>query len=88
MSALSDTTTVTISLERLHELEAYEATVLATKVRDRQRFAVLAEQRDPKEHAKRALERYHANRDTILARRRELRKAKKEAAAAATTGTA
>jgi hypothetical protein len=94
MSVPSDATTVTIPLERLHELEAFEATVLATKERDRKRLEALRASQDPKEHAKRALERYHENkdkireryhqnRDAILARRRELRKAKKEAATAA-----
>jgi hypothetical protein len=84
MSVSSDETTVTISLERLRELEACEAKVTAMKERDKQRFTILAEQKDPKEHAKRRLEHYHANREAILARRRELRKAKKEAAATAT----
>jgi hypothetical protein len=83
MSATPDTT-VTISLERLRELEACEKAVLAAKERDKQRFTILAEKRDPSEHAKRVLARYHENREAILARRRELRKAKKEAAAAVT----
>jgi len=86
MSATPDTT-VTISLERLCELEAYEKAVLAVKEKERQRFTALHEKQkqDPTGHAKRVLARYHENREAILARRRELRKAKKEAAAVTPT---
>lgn len=84
MSSTPSETTVTILLERLRQLEEYEAAVLADKEKTKQRFAVLQAKHkpDPAEHAKRVLERYHANREEILARRRELRKAKKAAAAA------
>ncbi len=78
-------TTVTISLDRLRELEACEATVKAAKERDRVRLEALRAKTDPAENAKRALDRYYANRDEILARRKEARKAKKAAAAGSPT---
>jgi 16S rRNA G1207 methylase RsmC len=89
MSDSSDTdsstaTTVTISLERLRKLEECEAMILAERARCKKLLATMVERRDPEEHAKKMLEKYHANRDAILARRRELRAAKKAAAAAAT----
>jgi hypothetical protein len=76
----STATTVTISLEQFQELKKYEEIVLAERERAKKRFAVLAEKRDPVEYAKHKLEKYHANRDAILARRRELRAAKKATA--------
>lgn len=89
MSDSSDTdsstaTTVTISLEQFQELKKYEEIVLAERARCKKLLATMVERRDPEEHAKKMLEKYHANRDAILARRRELRAAKKAAAAAAT----
>lgn len=83
MSATPDAM-VTISLERLRELEDCEAKISAIKEKEKIRIEALRASQDSKEAAKRALERYHANRDAILARRRELRKAKKEAATAVT----
>lgn len=61
--------------------------MLAAKEKERQRLAALRASQDPKENAKRALDRYYANREEILARRREARKAKKAAVAAAAVAT-
>jgi hypothetical protein len=82
-------TTVTISAERLRELEALEAKLpdivaKAKAERDKEKLAELhaARKADPEKHAKRALEKYHKNKEEINARRRELYKLKK-----ATAGT-
>jgi hypothetical protein len=87
-SSDGNTTTVTIPLDRLRELEACEAAVKAAKERDRVRLEALRAKIDPAENAKRALDRYYANRDEILARRKEARKAKKAATAGTPTPTA
>ena len=85
--------TITIALARLHELETLEsrlpelidaAVAVALEQKKRERLSKLVG--DPKEHAKRQLEKYYANREAINARRRAAYKAKKEAAA--TTATA
>ena len=65
---------VLVSKKRLEALEALEKKQLEyyTKLRQKQ-------QENPEAHAKEALERYHKNKETINARRRELYKKKKEA---------
>lgn len=73
--------TVTITLERLHELEKYEARIKAKNAKDTIRLAEY-----DKAHPEKVLERTKRykdkDRDAYNARRRELRKLKKEAAAA------
>ena len=79
-------TLVTVPLERLRALEALEASLpeviaKAKAERDKERLTMLHTTRDPKEHSKTVLEKYHKNKEEINARRREAYKAKKEAAA-------
>lgn len=75
---------VTIPAARLAELEAIEAKY---KSRNKGRLIMLRERQkaNPDTNRKRALDRYHEKRDEINARRRELRRQKREAEAAAAT---
>jgi hypothetical protein len=70
-------------LERLQKLEADLPAMLATakEERDKERLAKLRqkEKENPEPHRKKALERYHKNKDEILAKRREAYRLKKEA---------
>ena len=76
-------TSVTVSASRLKELEELEARL--ESLLDAAREEAIAEyryyintlSRDTKAHAKKKLERYHANRDEINARRRAAYAAKK-----------
>jgi hypothetical protein len=76
--------TVTITLERLHELEKYETRIKAKNAKDTIRLAEY-----DKAHPEKVLERTKRykdkDRDAYNARRRELRRLKKEAEAAAKT---
>ena len=80
------TTLVPVSLERLKELEDLEARLDSLLASAREE-AVAAYKfyrdrvsRDTKANAKKQLEKYHANKEEINARRRAAYKAKKEAA--------
>jgi len=79
---------VSVPLERLRALEALEASLpeviaKAKADRDKERLTMLHATRDPKEHSKQQLDKYHKNKEEINARRREAYKAKKEGAAKA-----
>ena len=83
---MDSTTPVTITLERLRELEELEsslpelldaAVTTALEKKKRERLARLVG--DPTEHARRQLEKYYRNRDEINAKRRAAYKAKKAA---------
>jgi electron transfer flavoprotein alpha/beta subunit len=69
--------------ERLQKLEAELPAMLeaAKKERDKERLAKLRqkEKENPEPHRKKVLERYHKNKDEILAKRREAYRRKKEA---------
>ncbi len=76
--------TVTITVERLKELEALEASLptiieAAKRDHDRERLAKLRASETKEEHSKRILAAYHAKKEEINARRRAAYKAKKEA---------
>ncbi len=84
-SDTDSSTTITIPLTRLRELEDLEsrlptlleaAASAALEQKKRERLSKLVG--DPTEHAKRQLEKYHKNREAINARRRAAYKAKKE----------
>jgi len=86
--------TVTISLERLKELEALESNmpdiIAKAKIeRDKEKLAALhaARKANPAEYSKRVLEKYHKNKEEINARRREAYRLKKEAKAAEAGGS-
>jgi len=81
---------VTVSAARLRELEALEASIPdllkkkeeeAIEKSKKERLASLHENRDPKEHSKAQLKKYHDNKEEINARRREAYRLKKEAQA-------
>ena len=79
---------VLVPVERLRALEALEAglpdMLARAKVdRDKEKLDALhaARKANPEKFSKKALEKYHKNKEEINARRREAYKAKKEAAA-------
>ena len=73
---------VTITLERLKELEKYEAKVKAKNAKDTIRLMEY-DKAHPEKVLERAKKYQDKNREAYNARRRELRKLKKEAAAEA-----
>ena len=73
---------VTITLERLKELEKYEAKVKAKNAKDTIRLMEY-DKAHPEKVLERAKKYQDKNREAYNARRRELRKLKKEAAEAA-----
>lgn len=84
------TNTVTISLERLKELEALEAAAKIKKTieeYDAERLKILREKdkANPSAVTKRTMKHYEVHKDEINARRRAAYKRKKEAEAAAKT---
>jgi hypothetical protein len=74
--------TVTITVERLKELEKYEARIKAKNAKDAIRLAEY-HKAHPEKTLARVNRHIEKDRDAYNARRRELRKLKKEAAAAA-----
>jgi len=77
---------VLVPLERLRALEALEASLpellaKAKSDRDKEKLDALhaARKADPEKFSKKALEKYHKNKEEINARRREAYKAKKKA---------
>jgi hypothetical protein len=78
--------TVTISVERLKQLEALEADMpsivaRAKAERDKEKLEALhaARKANPEVYSKKVLEKYHKNKDEINARRRDAYRLKKEA---------
>ena len=76
---------VTITLERLQELEKYESKIKAKNAKDTIRLMEY-DKAHPEKVLERAKKYQDKNREAYNARRRELRKLKKEAAAAETPG--
>ena len=74
--------TVTITKERLAELEKYEARIKAKNAKDAKRLMEY-DKANPEKVLERAKKYQDKDRDAYNARRRELRKLKKEAVAAA-----
>lgn len=79
---------ILVSAARFKELEALEASIPAMLEKShgngwKDRLKILDAKRkaDPEAYSKHKLEQYHKNKDAINARRRELRKLKKAAAA-------
>jgi hypothetical protein len=76
---------VTITLERLQELEKYEAKIKAKNAKDTIRLMEY-DKAHPEKVLERAKKYQDKNREAYNARRRELRKLKKEEAAAKSPG--
>lgn len=91
MSVADASGCVLVPLERLQALEALEADIpniiaKAKADRDREKLDALhsARKADPETYAKKALEKYHKNKEEINVRRREAYRAKKETGKGAT----
>lgn len=77
----SDISGVVISVERLKELEKYEAELALQKKDKAEKLKNLNELKkiNPEKHSKKMLDNYYKNKDEINAKRREQYKAKKSA---------
>ena len=87
MSSDSATTTdnviVSVSAERLAELESIEAKYKVDQEKKKERLKMLEERQTPDSHRKQALKHYETHKDEINAKRREKRRLARETKEAA-----